>query len=126
MHRYSSCQVTSDFVSRFETYRSILFEIEIPCILLFLNWNKNSQNSPKRMHPTCRVNHVKVYHVTIPTTVMNISLGGGSIYIANQDKLMQPITSLHCFQICLLICLLGLQQYLRFGCKSGSFEVVSI
>ena len=28
--------------------RSVLFEIEIPCILLFLNRNKNS---PKRMHP---------------------------------------------------------------------------
>ena len=27
--------------------RSVLFEIEIPCILLFLNRNKNSQNSPK-------------------------------------------------------------------------------
>ena len=27
------------------------FEIEIPCILLFLNRTKNSQNSPKRMHP---------------------------------------------------------------------------
>ena len=31
--------------------RSVLFEIEIPFILLFLNRNKNSQNSPKRMHP---------------------------------------------------------------------------
>ena len=30
-----------------ETYRSVLFEIEIPCILLFLNRYKNSQNSPK-------------------------------------------------------------------------------
>ena len=29
----------------------VLFEIEIPCILLFLNWNKNNQNCPKRMHP---------------------------------------------------------------------------
>ena len=51
VHRYSSSQVTSDSVSRSETCRSVLFEIEIPCILLFLNWNKNSQNSPKRMHP---------------------------------------------------------------------------
>ena len=49
--RYSSSQVTSDIVSRSETCRSVLFEIEIPCILLFLNQNKNSQNSPKRMHP---------------------------------------------------------------------------
>ena len=49
--RYSSSQVTSDSVSRSETCRSVLFEIEIPCILLFLNWNKISQNSPKRMHP---------------------------------------------------------------------------
>ena len=31
--------------------RSVLFEIEMPCILLFLNRNKNSQNGPKRMHP---------------------------------------------------------------------------
>ena len=31
--------------------RSILVKIEIPCILLFLNRNKNSKNSPKRMHP---------------------------------------------------------------------------
>ena len=31
--------------------RSVLFEIEILCILLFLNRNKNIQNSPKRMHP---------------------------------------------------------------------------
>ena len=46
----SSSQVTSDSVSRSETCRSVLFEIEIPCILVFLNRNKNSQNSPKRMH----------------------------------------------------------------------------
>ena len=32
--------------------RSVLFEIEIPCILLFLNRNKNSQNIPKRVHPS--------------------------------------------------------------------------
>ena len=44
-------QVTSDSVSRSETYRSVLFQIEIPCILLFLNRNNNSQNIPKRMHP---------------------------------------------------------------------------
>ena len=30
---------------------SVLLEIEIPCILLFLNRNRNSQNGPKRMHP---------------------------------------------------------------------------
>ena len=42
---------TSDSVSRSETCRSVPFEIEIPFILLFLNLNKNSQNSPKRMHP---------------------------------------------------------------------------
>ena len=44
-------QVTSDSVSRSETCASVLFEIEIPCILLFLNRNENSQNSSKRMHP---------------------------------------------------------------------------
>ena len=37
MRRYSSSQVTSDSVSRSETCRSVLFQIEIPCILLFLN-----------------------------------------------------------------------------------------
>ena len=46
-----SSQVTSDSVSRSETCRNVLFEIEIPCILLFLNRKKNSQNIPKRMHP---------------------------------------------------------------------------
>ena len=51
VRRYSSSQVTSDSVSRSETCRSVLCEIEIPCILLFLNRNKNSQNSAKRMHP---------------------------------------------------------------------------
>ena len=30
---------------------SVLSENEIPCILLFLNRKRNSQNSPKRMHP---------------------------------------------------------------------------
>ena len=29
---------------------TVLLEIEIPCILLFLNRNRNSQNSSKRMH----------------------------------------------------------------------------
>ena len=48
--RYSSSEVTSDSVSRSETCRSVLFEIEISCILLFLNRNKNGQNSPKIMH----------------------------------------------------------------------------
>ena len=47
VRRYSSSQVTSDSVSRSETCWSILFEIEIPCILLFLNRNKNIQKSPK-------------------------------------------------------------------------------
>ena len=51
VHRYSSSQDTSDSVSTSETCRSVLFEIEIPSIVLFLNRNKNSQNSPKRMHP---------------------------------------------------------------------------
>ena len=53
--RYSSSQVTPDSVSRSETCMSVLFEIKIPCFLLFLNWNhyQNSQNSPKRMHPKC-------------------------------------------------------------------------
>ena len=30
---------------------SVLLATEIPCILLFLNRSRNSQNSPKRMHP---------------------------------------------------------------------------
>ena len=51
VRRYSSSQVTSDSVSRSETCRSVLFQIEILCMLLFLNQNNNSQNSPKRMHP---------------------------------------------------------------------------
>ena len=53
--RSGSSQVTSDSVSRSDTCRSVLFEIEIPCILLFLNWNNNRQNSPKRMHPHSQV-----------------------------------------------------------------------
>ena len=40
VRRYSSSQVTSDSVSRSKTCRSVLFEIEIPCILLFLKRNK--------------------------------------------------------------------------------------
>ena len=51
VHRYSSSQVTSDYISRSETCRRDFFEIKIPCILLFLNRNKNSQNNPKIMHP---------------------------------------------------------------------------
>ena len=51
VRRFSSSQVTSDSVSRSETCRSVLYGIEIPGILLFLNRNKNSQNSPKIMHP---------------------------------------------------------------------------
>ena len=51
VRRCSSSQVTSDSFSRSETCRSVLFEIEIPCILLFLNRNKNSQNNPKRTRP---------------------------------------------------------------------------
>ena len=31
--------------------KKLPLEIEIPCLLLFLNWNRNSQNSPKRMNP---------------------------------------------------------------------------
>ena len=53
--RYSSSQATSDSVSRSEICRSVLFKIEILCILLFLNRNKNSQISPKRMHPKFKV-----------------------------------------------------------------------
>ena len=34
MRRYSSSQFTSDYVSRSETFRSVLFEIKILCILL--------------------------------------------------------------------------------------------
>ena len=36
----------------FPDLKRVLFEIEIPCVLLFLNQNKNSQNSPKIMHPS--------------------------------------------------------------------------
>ena len=57
VRRYSSSQITSDSVSRSEPCRSVLFEIEIPYILLFLNRNKNSQNSPKRMHPQGKRTH---------------------------------------------------------------------
>ena len=35
----------------FPDSKSVLFEIEIPCILLFLTQNRNSWNSPKIMHP---------------------------------------------------------------------------
>ena len=34
-------------------------EIEILCILLFLNRDKNSQNSPKRMHPSFEWSHLE-------------------------------------------------------------------
>ena len=34
-----------------EIISNVLLEIEILCTLLFLNRNRNSQNSPKRMHP---------------------------------------------------------------------------
>ena len=48
--RHGSSQVTSAMGSVSRS-RSVLFEIEILCIQLFLNRNKNSKNSPKRMHP---------------------------------------------------------------------------
>ena len=47
----SSSQVTSAMSIPFSEWMSILLETEITCILLFLNRNRNSQNSPKRMHP---------------------------------------------------------------------------
>ena len=40
--RHSSSQVTSAMGIPFPDFRSVLFEIEIPCILLFLDRNKNS------------------------------------------------------------------------------------
>ena len=49
--RRSSSQVTSAMSIPFSEWMSVLLEIEIPCILLFLNRNRNSQNSSKRMHP---------------------------------------------------------------------------
>ena len=51
VRRHISSQVICNSVSRSETCRSVLFEIEIPCILLFLNRSNNSHNSLKRMHP---------------------------------------------------------------------------
>ena len=50
MCRHGSSQVTSAVGIPFSD-RSVLFDIEIPCILVFLNRNKHSQNSPERMHP---------------------------------------------------------------------------
>ena len=41
-HRFSSSQVTSAMGIPFPDFRSVLFEIVIRCILLNLNWNKNS------------------------------------------------------------------------------------
>ena len=40
--RHSSSQVTSAMGIPFPDFRGVLFEIEIPCILLFLNRKKNS------------------------------------------------------------------------------------
>ena len=48
-------QVYSAVNIPFSDWMSVLLEIEIPCILLFLNRNRISQNSPKRMHPKIRV-----------------------------------------------------------------------
>ena len=47
--RRSSSQVTSAMSIPFSEWMSVL--LEIPCILLSLNRNRNSQNSLKRMHP---------------------------------------------------------------------------
>ena len=49
--RCSSSQVTWAMSIPFSEWMSVLLEIEIPCILSFLNRNRISQNSPKRMHP---------------------------------------------------------------------------
>ena len=49
--RRSSYQVTSAMSILFSQWMSVLLEIEIPCIMLFLNRNRISQNSPRRMHP---------------------------------------------------------------------------
>ena len=40
---------------------SVLLEIEILRFLLFLNQNRNSQNSPKRMHPQFPINVLGIY-----------------------------------------------------------------
>ena len=47
---HGSSQVTSAMGIPFPDQGAFRFEIEIPCILLLLNRNKNSYNSPKRMH----------------------------------------------------------------------------
>ena len=49
--RRSSSQVTSAMSIPFSESMSVLLENGIPCILLFLNRNRISQNSPKIMHP---------------------------------------------------------------------------
>ena len=49
VRRSSSSQITSAASIPFSE-SSVLFEIKILCILLFLHRNRNSQNSPKRMH----------------------------------------------------------------------------
>ena len=80
-------------VFRFQNVRAFLLEIEIPCILLFLNWNRNSQNSPKRMHPQFIVwlNWSKVKR-----SILIGSLSGPNFAIrtAKMDRLQTEFTDL--------------------------------
>ena len=52
--KHNSCQIMS--ANEYSVFRmSSVLEIEIPYILLFLNQNRNSQNSPKRMYPLFKI-----------------------------------------------------------------------
>ena len=53
--------------------------IEIPSILLFLNRNKNSQNSPKRMHPKFSIAVATLWFITGPFLYMLIWLFHGVV-----------------------------------------------
>ena len=86
VRRYISSQVTSDSVSRSETCRSVLFEIESPCILLFLNRNTNSQNSPKRMHPLISIQLIrrKGCPVEAYATIPKGFMGNGCLQLSDR------------------------------------------
>lgn len=51
VERCSSSQVTSPMSILFSEFMSVLLEIEMPWILLFLNQNRKSQNSSKKNAP---------------------------------------------------------------------------
>ena len=71
VRRYSSCQVTSDSISRSETVGAFFSKLKFRVFLLFLNRNKNSQNSPKRMHPK-KPQHFKVTIVNFYFSAMRV------------------------------------------------------